>query len=101
MFQFAHGRHGEFARIKENCVKFESEQIYRNRYQVPNMNELVDKMALAIIGDIDVPTWFLNIDLKYNYSQMKLSEETIRQCNSSIFGEVKLTHTTSKRVFTA
>ena len=50
------------------------------------MNELVDNEALAISGNTNEPIYFSNIDLKYAYSVMALSEETRRQCNFSIVG---------------
>ena len=39
-------------------------QIYCNRYQMPNMNELVDNLALAFSGKTNDPMWFLNKDLR-------------------------------------
>ena len=61
-------------------------QIYRNCYEMPNWNELVDNVAWAISGSTEDPIWFLNIDLKYAFSQKKLSEATSRQCKFSIVG---------------
>ena len=51
-----------------------NKQIYCNCYQMPNLNELVDNVALAISGNTNDPIWFSNTDLKYAYSQMALSE---------------------------
>ena len=45
--------------------KLINKQNYRNRYQMPNMNELVDYVALVISGNTNAPIWFSNIDLKY------------------------------------
>ena len=53
---------------------------------MPNLNEMVDNVALAISGNTEDPVWFSIIDLKYVYSQMKLSEATSRQCNFNIVG---------------
>ena len=52
---------------------------------MPNMNELVDNVALAISGNTNYSIWFSNIDLKYEKSQKALSEGTSGQCNFSIF----------------
>ena len=59
-------------------TKLINKQIYQNRYQLPNMNEFVDNVAMAISGDTNAPIWFSNIDLKYSCSQMQLSKETSR-----------------------
>ena len=57
---------------------------YRNRYQKPNLKELVVNVALAISGNTEELIWFSDIDLKYAYSQMKLSEATSQQGNFGI-----------------
>ena len=57
--------------------KLINRQFYRNRDQVPNTNELVDNVALAIRGDTKEPIWFSNIGLKYAYSQMQLNEKIV------------------------
>ena len=66
--------------------KLINRHIYRNRDEVPNMNELVDNVALAIRGDTKEPIWISNIDLKYAYSQMQLNEKKSRQCIVCIIG---------------
>ena len=66
--------------------KLINKQIFRNRYQMPNKIELLDNVTLAISGNTNKPIRFSNIDLKYAYSQIALSEETSRQCNFSIVG---------------
>ena len=80
LFHFANGHYGK----TEGSVKLAlnskliKKQIYRNRYQRPNMNELVENVALTIKGDTNALIWFSNIDLKYTSSQTKLSERTTR-----------------------
>ena len=59
--------------------KIISKQTYRNSFQMPNMNELVDKVTLAMCGHTSDSIWFSNPDL--NYSQMPLIEKTRRQCS--------------------
>ena len=59
-------------------AKLINKQIYRNRYELPNMNEFADNVALAISGDTNAPLWFSNIGLKCSFSQMQLSRETSR-----------------------
>ena len=54
---------------------------------MPNLNELVDKVALAISDNTLDPIWLSNIDLtKYASSQTALIKKTSRQCNFSVVG---------------
>ena len=46
---------------------------------MPNLKELVDNVVLALSGNTQDQIWFSNIDLKYAFLQMKLSEEISRQ----------------------
>ena len=46
----------------------------------------MDNVALAINGNAAEPIYFSNIDPKYGYSQMKLSDTTSRQANFGIVG---------------
>ena len=48
---------------------------------MPNMNELVDSVASPISGNTSDLIWFSNIDVKYAYSRMALSEAASRQGN--------------------
>ena len=88
LFHFANGRYGKTGGSVKLALnsKLIKKQTYRNRYQMPNMNEFVESVALPIKGDTNAPIWFSNIHLKYAYSQMKSSEGTTRQCNFSIVG---------------
>ena len=61
-------------------------QIYKNKYQMPNIHELVDNVAAQIINDSVGEVWFTNLDLKNAYSQLSLDKFTSNQCNFSIVG---------------
>ena len=66
--------------------KFINKQIYKNKYQMPNIHELVDNVAAQITNDSVGEVWFTNLDLKNAYSQLALDKFTSNQCNSSIVG---------------
>ena len=66
--------------------KLLNKQIFRNRYQMPNLFELIDNVAVTISGHEENKIWFSSIDLKYAYSQIPLSKKTSDQCNFNIVG---------------
>ena len=43
--------------------QFINKQIYKNKYQLPNIHELVDKVAAQISNDSNGEVWFTNLDL--------------------------------------
>ena len=47
---------------------------------MPNMEELLNQISVEISRDRTVQLFISKIDLDYAYGQMKLSEETSRQC---------------------
>ena len=66
--------------------KLLNDQIFKNKYQMPNIHELIDNMALQISEKSNGRVWFSNLDLKNAYSQLKLCLQTSKQCNFSIGG---------------
>ena len=67
--------------------KLLNKQIFRNRYQMPNLFELIDNVAVTISGHDERNIWFSSNDLKYAYSQIPLSKKASNQCNFNIVGE--------------
>ena len=53
---------------------------------MPNIQELIDNVALHISEKSNGQTWFSNIDLKNAYSQFVLRNQTRKQCNFGIAG---------------
>ena len=47
---------------------------------MPNKEELLNHMMVELTRDRTVQLYISKIDLDYAYGQMKLSEETSRQC---------------------
>ena len=66
--------------------KLLNDQIFKNKYQMPNIHELIDNVALQISEKPNGRVWFSNLDLKNAYSQLQLCNQTSKQCNFSIVG---------------
>ena len=59
-------------------------QIWKIKYQMPNIQELIDSGAQIITSDVPGSVWFTSFDLKYAFSQLKLSKLTSSHCNFNI-----------------
>ena len=66
--------------------KLLNDQILKNKYQMPNIHELIDNVALQFSEKSNGQVWFSNLDLKNAYSQLKLCDQMSKQCNFSIVG---------------
>ena len=66
--------------------KLLNDQIFKNNYQMPNIHELIDNVALQISKKSNGRVWFSNLALKNAYSHLTLCEQTSKQCNISIVG---------------
>ena len=60
--------------------------IYKNKYQMPNIDLLLDKIAQVVESDKTKQTLFSKLDLRYAYSQIPLEQPTRKQCNFSLIG---------------
>ena len=65
-----------------------NKMIHKIKYQMPNIDILLDNVAQSAQQGHDKPgtTLFSTIDLRYAYSQLKLDDATRQQCNFSIIG---------------
>ena len=65
-----------------------NKSIHKNKYQMPNIDVLLDNIAQSAQEGTNKPgtTYFSTIDLRYAYSQLPLDEPTRTQCNFSIIG---------------
>ena len=61
-------------------------QLYKNKYQMPNVEELLDGVSQIVTAQTAGTLFFTVLDLKYAYSQSKLIPQTARQCNFNIVG---------------
>ena len=59
-------------------------QIYKNKFQMPNLLELLDSAAQIITAKTEGTVWFTSLDLKYAFSQLPLDESVSKHCNFSI-----------------
>ena len=60
--------------------------IHKNKYQMPNIELLLDNIAQVIKSDKSQQTLFSTLDLRYAYSQIPLDKMTKEQCNFSLIG---------------
>ena len=67
-------------------LKLLHDQIFKNKYQMPNIHELIDNLALQLSNKYSGEVWFSNLDLKNAYSQLQLCTDTSKQCNFNIVG---------------
>ena len=65
-------------KLNVSCIKM--------RPHMPNMEELLNQISVEITRDLTVKLILSKINLDYAYGQMKLSEETSRQCVFAITG---------------
>ena len=61
-------------------------QLYRNKYQMSNVIELIDGVSKILTAKTLGTLYFTVLDLKYAYSQLRLTAETAKQCNFNIVG---------------
>ena len=65
-------------KLNENCIKM--------RPHMRNMGELLNQISFEITRDSTAQLFLSKIDLDYAYGQMKLSDETSRQCVFALTG---------------
>ena len=60
--------------------------VVKNKYQMPNIDELVDQIAQIITSNKSGKVWFTTVDLAYAYGQLLLAWETAKHYYLSIIG---------------
>ena len=65
-------------KLNDSCIKM--------RPHMPNMEELLNQISVEATRDRTLQLFMSKIDLDYAYGQMKLSEETSRQCVFALTG---------------
>ena len=64
-----------------------NKSIHKNKYQMPNIETLMDSISQIITNYKTEPAdeiYFSTIDLKYAYSRLNLNPETAKHCNFNI-----------------
>ena len=70
--------------------KIPNKAIHKNKYQMPNIETLIDSISQIITDYKTEPAdkiYFSNIDLKYAYSQLNLHPDTAIFCNFKIVSD--------------
>ena len=67
-------------------VRIINEIIKRDKYQMPNLDDLMCSLAEAITGDGSGEVWFPSVDLKYAFGQVLLNPSLAKHCNFAIVG---------------
>ena len=63
-----------------------NKQVHKNKYQMPNIEELLDTVGQTISETKSGDIYFTTMDLTYAYGQLPLNAETSVQCNFSLIG---------------
>ena len=73
---------GEFGARIEKINKF----IHKKKYQMPNIDLLLDNIVQVIKSNNNQQTLFSTLDLRYAYSQIPLNKPIREPCNFSLIG---------------
>ena len=82
----------EITFIKDQTVKLAldskkiNKYIHKNKYQMSNIDLLLNNIAQVVKSDKSNQTLFTTLDLRYAYSQIPLDKTTREQCNFSLIG---------------
>ena len=63
-----------------------NENIKKDKYQMPNLDDLLNTLAETITSEDGEKVWFTSVDLKYAFGQVKLNPELAKHCNFAIIG---------------
>ena len=63
-----------------------NKQVLKNKYQMPNIEELMDIVGQSIRERKHGDVFFTTMDLTYAYGQLPLNENTSKHCNFSLVG---------------
>ena len=69
---------------KDDSIKFAMDakpinrQLFKNKYQMPNADELIDGVSQIWTENKNGTLYFTVLDLKYAYSQLNLAADTAR-----------------------
>ena len=63
-----------------------NKQVHKNKYQTPNIDELVDRISQIIAERKAGNVCFTTLDFTYAYGQVSLEQKTSEKCNFSLVG---------------
>ena len=61
-------------------------QVYKNKYRMPNVDESLEWVSQIVTAKTQGTLYFTVLDLKYAYSQLRLTAETAKQSKVNIVG---------------
>ena len=64
--------------------KFLNKAILKNKYQMPNIDSLIQTISQALSTTPQETAYFRTLDFQYAYSQLNLHSDTARHCNFSL-----------------
>ena len=76
-----------------------NKRIIRKRMQMPNLDDLKDRISIKITKDPETDLWITTIDLKYAFGQVKLAKNTAKHCVIAIVGGKATGHYGFRRGF--
>ncbi len=76
-----------------------NKRIIRKRMQMPNLDDLKDRISIKITTDPKTDLWITTIDLKYAFGQVKLAKNTAKNCVIAIVGGKATGHYRFERGF--
>ena len=63
-----------------------TESIAKDKYQMPNLDNLIDLIAEKLDEKRTCEAWYSSVDMTYAYGQVSQHELTKRHCNFQILG---------------
>ena len=63
-----------------------NKQVHKNKYQMSNIDELIDGVSQIIAEKKSGNVYFTTLDFTYAYGQVALEQKTSEQCNFSLVG---------------
>ena len=64
--------------------KILNKAILKNKYQMPNIDSLIQTISQTLSAAPQEPASFTTFDLQYAYSQLNLHSDTARHCNFNL-----------------
>ena len=61
-------------------------EIVKDKYQMPNLEHLVDMVAEQLDRENKGIAWYTSLDMQYTIGQVPLNKETAKHCNFQIVG---------------
>ena len=74
------------------AARLVNRQLYKNKYQIPNVDELLDGVSQIVTAKTSGKLYSTVLDLQYSYSQLKITAETAKVAVSILWGDKQRGH---------